>query len=178
MSKNKNEGHTIPVSETTCMIECEKVSNNKDIDYDVLAEELSHCPNNNIKEEKKTLKEKLRTSVVNSCIKKIVPHVCWEQKQITNGNHQQSETFLFQRRYINAFASKKICNKTWSMSHYANDPAWCICTFCEREQQDLHRFHKVHHTQTEKCTSFKNDKLEFLCVHHMSKYELQIEGFE
>ena len=40
MSKNKNEGHTIRVSETTCMIECEKVSNNKDIDYDVLAEEL------------------------------------------------------------------------------------------------------------------------------------------
>ena len=57
MSKNTNEGFTIPVSETTCMIECEKVSNNKDIDYDVLAEELSYCPNNNIKEEKKTLKE-------------------------------------------------------------------------------------------------------------------------
>ena len=54
------------------MIECEKVSNNKDIDYDVLTEELSNCPNNKIKEEKKTLKEKLRTSVVNSC-KKIVP---------------------------------------------------------------------------------------------------------
>nr|XP_022298154.1 uncharacterized protein LOC111107308 isoform X2 [Crassostrea virginica] len=72
LSKNKNEGHTIPVSETTCMIECEKVSNNKDIDYEVLAEEFSNCPNNNIKVGKKTLKEKLRTSVV-SCKKKCPP---------------------------------------------------------------------------------------------------------
>ena len=95
MSKNKNEGHTIPVSETTCMIECEKVSNNKDIDYDVLEEELSNCPNNNIKEEKKTLKEKLRTSVVNSCIKKLSPTSVGSKNRLPMATINKVKHFYF-----------------------------------------------------------------------------------